>query len=149
ESDQRICLTSLFQVLADALKQPAAAAHDDPLWRAYLSAFWLRPETAIILYAEALAIRKLARTNAAPWLDLGCGDGIHAALYSGWRFDAVFDAFQSLDPTAADMYHHWNPNEFSVGVATPGPAIMHGIDIKNTAIARAKSLGIFSRVQQA
>ena len=126
-ADRRKCFAALLQVLADATNHdspPTSLEHDETLWRSYLSAFWLRPETALILYAEALAIR---RANvAAPLLDLGCGDGIHAALYSDWRFDPTFDAFQSLNPTAADIYHHWNPAVLERfcerhAAAAPGP----------------------------
>jgi SAM-dependent methyltransferase len=150
DADRRVCLSALFQVLADGLKDepaPAPASHDESLWRAYLSAFWLRPETALILYAEALAIRSAAVEH--PWLDLGCGDGIHAALYSGWRFDSRFDAFQSLDLAAADIYHHWNPKDFEINILARGPTVAEGIDIKSTAINRAKAIGVFARVQQA
>ncbi len=151
DRDQQTCLAALYQVLADAIKtdhnhSPIA---DESLWRAYLSAFWLRPETALILYAEALAIRQATKNCSGPWLDLGCGDGIHAALYSGWKFAETFDAFQSLDPSAADMYHHWNPADFSATVLEHGKQIDHGVDIKDTAISRANSLRAFAKVQQA
>ncbi len=103
----------------------------------------------MILYAEALAIRSVANLTAHPWLDLGCGDGIHAALYTGWRFDPTFDAFQSLDLTASDIYHHWNPADFSAPVVAHGPVVACGIDIKDTAVHRAKTIGVFASAQQA
>jgi SAM-dependent methyltransferase len=150
DADRQTCLAALLQVLADSLKSktpPVPASHDEALWRAYLSAFWLRPETALILYAEALAIR--SASHEQPWLDLGCGDGIHAALYSGWRFDSAFDAFQSLDPAAADIYHHWDKKDFEVHIVKRAQSVAQGIDIKSTAVARATALGIFSNIQQA
>jgi SAM-dependent methyltransferase len=149
DADRRVCLSALLQMLADGLKNepaPVPALHDGALWLAYLSAFWLRPETALILYAEALAIR--SASTGSPWLDLGCGDGIHAALYSGWRFDPVFDAFQSLDISAPDIYHHWDEKDFAVSTTTRGPTVAHGIDIKSTAVDRAKALGIFASIRQ-
>ena len=79
---------------------------------------------------------------------MGCGDGIHAAIYSGWRFAENFDAFQSLDLTAADIYHHWNAEDFKVDVVTAGKLIDYGIDIKPTAIHRATALGVFHTVKQ-
>jgi len=152
DDDQKICLSALFQVLADALKSEhpsVPTSHDQSLWKAYLSAFWLRPETALILYAEALAIRSLTYLAGERWLDLGCGDGIHAALAHDWRFDITFDAFQSLDLSAADIYHHWNPADFNANITHRGRPVAHGIDIKDTAVARSKALGIFSTTQQA
>jgi len=150
--EQRTYMAALLDVLGESLKatsNSAPASHDKALWHAYLSAFWLRPETAMILYAEALAIRDITNSSSQHWLDLGCGDGIHAALYSGWRFDPTFDAFQSLDPLAADIYHHWDPNDFTATVTTRGQQIAHGIDIKDTAVARANALGPFSNTHQA
>src|SRR5436190_19003610 len=142
EQDRRDCLQALFEVLSRIPSASTQPAIDEELWQAYLSAFWLRPETAVILYAEAQAIRALAHYEG-PWLDLGCGDAIHTALYSGWRFDESFDAFQSLDLSAPDIYNHFNPEEFSVHITQRGNFIAHGIDIKPTAIARAKALAIF------
>jgi SAM-dependent methyltransferase len=159
ESDRRRCLQALFQVLSElrpnSAPAVAAAPADAGLWQAYLSAFWLRPETALILYAEALAIRAAISSEGAPtlshqpWLDLGCGDGIHAALYANWRFDPTFDAFQSLDLAAPDIYNHFYAEEFSVQLTRHGQTLPHGIDIKPTAVARAKALGVFTKVDQA
>ncbi len=152
ESDLRLCRAALFEVLADVQRSalPATVSRspqDESLWHAYLSAFWLRPETALILFAEALAVRSLGARAGSPWLDLGCGDGIHAALTAGWQFDDAFDAFQSLDLSAKDIYHHWDPAHFAAKVAKPGRAIDHGIDIKSTAVQRAAALGVFGRVE--
>jgi SAM-dependent methyltransferase len=150
ETDLRLCRTALFEVLAEAgqlvPRHETAPQHDESLWRAYLNVFWLRPETALILYAEALAIRSLSDRIGHPWMDLGCGDGIHAALVSGWRFGPSFDAFQSLDLDAKDIYHHWDATRFYADVEQQGQIIGYGIDIKPTATARAKALGVFEKV---
>jgi SAM-dependent methyltransferase len=150
DPDRRQCLAALFEVLAQASSAPAQSATiDADLWQAYLSVFWLRPETALILYAEARALHALNLSASIPWLDLGCGDGIHAALYSGWRFDPTFDAFASLDLAAPDMYNRFDPTQFSVRIERAGRRVDHGIDIKSTAVARAQALGIFDHVHQA
>jgi SAM-dependent methyltransferase len=152
ETDQRRCLSALFEVLREPLGHKGTGGEsrvDAELWGAYLNAFWLRPETALILYAEALAIRSMNLASAGPWLDLGCGDGIHAALYSGWRFEAAFDAFSCLDLSATDIYNRFEPAEFSAPIERSGRRIEYGIDIKPTAVARAKALGVFENVQQA
>jgi SAM-dependent methyltransferase len=150
DRDRRECLAALFEVLADASRAPTPTSSiDADLWQAYLKAFWLRPETAMILYAEARAIRALNLPAATPWLDLGCGDGIHAALYTGWRFNPVFDAFAALDLTAPDLYNHFDPAQFSAPLERTGRRVDHGIDIKPTAVARAQALGVFDHVHQA
>lgn len=150
--DHRQCLQALFQVLAETPARQAASGSemvDRDLWQAYVNAFWLRPETSLILYAEALALRSFQLDPGIPWLDLGCGDGIHASLYSGWRFNPVFDAFSSLDLQAADIYNHFDPADFSAPILRKGRRIEHGIDIKPTAVARASAINTFDEVRQA
>src|SRR5882724_2799432 len=149
-TDLNLCRSALFQILADLTRAPApptTAPHDESLWKSYLAAFWLRPETALILYAEAMAIRSLHDRTTGPWLDLGCGDGIHAALTAGWTFDTSFDAFQSVDLDAKDIFHHWDPTRFQAKATHRGRTIDHGIDIKPTAVARANALCVFGRVE--
>lgn len=151
EADRRRCLSALFEVLREPLGHAGGGGEsgvDAELWGAYLNAFWLRPETALILYGEAMAIRSMTLDRDGPWLDLGCGDGIHAALYSGWRFDGAFDTFSCLDLSAADIYNRFEPAEFSAPIERHGRRIDYGVDIKPTAVARAKALGVFENVQQ-
>jgi SAM-dependent methyltransferase len=149
--DLSLCRAALFEILANSAREEVASSPigsaSDPLWRAYLSAFWLRPETALILYAEALAVRSISDRTSGPWLDLGCGDGIHAALMAGWQFNSEFDAFQSLDLAARDIYHHWNPSQFRLSAEHKGNAVDFGLDIKSTAVSRARALGVFKDVQ--
>ena len=54
--DKRLCLSYLFRELSFAVAGPVIGAVDEDAWIAYLNAFWLRPETAIIEYREAMAI---------------------------------------------------------------------------------------------
>jgi SAM-dependent methyltransferase len=150
EAVHRECLAALFESLAQISRTagPGEIADRD-LWRAYLDAFWLRPETALVLYAEALAIRPFRDAAAGPWLDLGCGDGIHAAIYSGYRFGVEFDAFSALDLGAADIYNHFDPAQFSAPITRAGRGIDYALDIKPTAVARATALGAFKEVVRA
>src|SRR4051794_15266368 len=70
DRDREICSGALMEVLGAAMQSGGAGeAIDEDLWNAYLSAQWLRPETALIQYGEALAIRKLTRDGLARWLD--------------------------------------------------------------------------------
>jgi len=150
ETEHRQCLAALFEILAEVSRNTVTRGEPDrDLWQSYLSAFWLRPETALILYAEAMAIKSLQLNSTGPWLDLGCGDGIHAAIYSRWRFDTSFDAFSSLDLSADDMYNRFDPSDFSATILRKGRAIDFGVDIKSTAVARAAALNVFTNVRQA
>ena len=149
EGDKRLCLSHLFEQLAASTGDPRLGeAVDEELWRAYLSAFWLRPETAIVEYREALAIREAAPGHGS-FVDLGCGDGIHTAISRGFRFDESFDAFQSLDLAKADAYDAFDPTQFYAGVVARSRPADVGLDIKPTAIARATALGAISRVERA
>jgi SAM-dependent methyltransferase len=146
--EKRVCLSKLFYELAEATARPDThLALDEDLWLAYLSAFWLRPETAIIEYREAMAIRSAGASG--PWLDLGCGDGIHAALYSGFSFEEGFDAFAGLDLSSSDFYNRFDPASFQVKHSRTGRPIDVGLDIKPTAIERARALEVFERAEVA
>lgn len=148
-ADKRFCLGELFAQLATATRiDDDTSGVDADLWLAYLNAFWLRPETAIVEYCEAMAVRAASR-SAFPLLDLGCGDGIHSAIQAGWRFDDAFDAFQCLNLTAADMYHAFDAARFQANVIRRGKPVAVGIDIKPTAIERASALGAFAQVERA
>lgn len=144
DNDRRVSLAALLARLAKLAEIDFRTVPNS--WPAYLSAFWLRPETALILTGEAHAINRVA--SAGPWLDLGCGDGVHAAIYSGWKFDSSFDVFQSLDPKAPDIYNHFD-RSFKADVIERGRKIEFGIDIKQSAVARASALGVFDRAMQA
>ena len=144
EEDYAHCRSALFHLLATM--GPHSPSETSPLWLRYLSAFWLRPETALICFAEARALREIASDRRDRWLDLGCGDGIHSALAAGWSFDDAFDAFQGLDLAAADIYHHWDPARFGAEVTERGETIAIGCDIKETAIERSRALGVFDRL---
>src|SRR5258708_5020038 len=78
ESDLRLCRAALFDVLAEVHRSDTVttgrSGPDESLWRAYLSAFWLRPETALVLYAQARAVNSLDRPAHGPSLDLGSDD---------------------------------------------------------------------------
>lgn len=151
--DQAMCLRALAAVVAESpVVVSSGTDADSELFNAYLSALWLRPETALIQYAEARGVRKLLADGVireGVWMDLGCGDGIHAALSAGWRFSFDFDAFQSLDLAGRDLFDRFEPSEFSARVTHRGRLIEWGVDIKTTAVARSLALGAFSRVEQA
>lgn len=145
--DKRLCLSYLFRELSSAVALPASDKVDQDAWLAYVSAFWLRPETAIIEYREAMAIRLVDAKG--PWLDLGCGDGIHAALYAGFRFGDGFDAFSGLDLSSSDFYNRFDRASFQVEKTRAASNIAIGLDIKPAAIERARALNVFDRAEVA
>ena len=142
--DQRLCLKALCDTIGEFPIEPQGPEYPE-LWKAYLSAFWLRPETALVGYAEALAMKRLA-PDCGVWMDLGSGDGIHSALYSGWRFGLDFDAFQGLNLGAADIFNQEVPEGFIAPVEREGRKLKWGVDIKRSSASRARSLGVFDQV---
>jgi SAM-dependent methyltransferase len=155
-ADRARCFRALAEVIAASpeLIESPEDDRDRELFDAYLNAVWLRPETALIQYAEACGLRSIlaeASLPEGPHVDLGCGDGVHAALYTGWRFPADFDVFQSLDLSARDMFDCFDPRRFRAVARRTEPAAraLIGLDIKPTAIARATALGAFDRVDRA
>lgn len=168
EPDRARCLSALADVVAETSGVARTAevrggggggtgGDEAELFDAYLSAVWLRPETALVQFAEALAVRRVCRGQAGrvrgDWVDLGCGDGVHGALYSGFGFDADFDVFQAVDLGAKDLFDAFDPGEFVCRVTRRGRALvggergrMVGVDIKRSAVARARALGAWDEV---
>jgi len=139
-------VSALMQALAsDTSKQDGNVSEDDgELLRSYLSAFWLRPETALLQAAEARIVRKiLDKVESEPFLDLGCGNGVNTSLLLGWRFNEPFDVFSDLDLNAADVYDVATKDQKDVSIASAGQKINYGVDIKASMIKRAAALGSF------
>jgi SAM-dependent methyltransferase len=138
---------------ADALTpSPAPAATGRSrasLLRAYMQAYWLRPENAMwmTLRSEALATSGLP----APAIDLGCGDGIFMFLHCGGRLDPDFDVFAAvsrLDDVArnhADMFDHVDEDYAPETVRRPARSIDCGTDLKSSMLAKAQRLGLYGR----
>lgn len=138
-------LDHLLAVLASVRRSPGEEPDDD-LFRAYLSAFWLRPETALIQFVEARLLAPLFQDKLrAPFLDIGCGNGVHTSLVHGWRFADDFDVFQDADVSAADMFNA-APQDMRVNLTRPGRPIDFGVDIKPSMIQRTRLLGSFREV---
>jgi SAM-dependent methyltransferase len=148
DDERRQSLDDLVAVLAEvrALPDAGLAADERELLHAYLSAFWLRPETALVQFAEARLLAPLLAEAPQPFLDLGCGDGIHTSLLHGWRFEPDFDAYRDLDLAARDIFAA-PPRPEPANVVRAGRTIDLGVDIKPAAVERARLLGTFARVE--
>lgn len=147
--DLRICLDALLETTLEARRGAATAAEPDDLLHAYLSAFWLRPETAVTQAVEARLLAPLLRAAGPPVLDVGCGDGIHTSLLFGWRFEDGFDAFQQVDPSKSDIFDAAPAQALAVPIARRGQPIDCGVDIKASTVARARALGTFREAREA
>jgi SAM-dependent methyltransferase len=131
-------------------RSSTATSIDNEILASYLSAFWLRPETALYQAAEARIVSPiLLQHENDPILDIGCGNGVNTSLIAGWRFPPDFDVFSDLGLDLDDIYD--NPlNEInSVKFYKKGRVIDYGVDIKKSMVQRSKSLGSFNQVLQA
>lgn len=149
-SDLHASLTALLQTLGGAYRvAPGLPQSGDELFRAYLNAFWLRPETAVVQTLQARALAPLLASRPVPgFCDLGCGDGIHTSLLFGWRFAEEFDAFQALNLEAADVFDAPPAPGFRAEIAREGMPVPLGLDLKLSSVARAGRLGSFASVLQ-
>ena len=122
---------------------------DKEILASYLSAFWLRPESALYQAAEARIVSPLLfQYENDPILDIGCGNGVNTSLIAGWRFSPDFDVFSDLGLDLDDIYdnplNEINPVEF----IKKGRVIDYGVDIKSSMVQRSESLGSFNQVLQ-
>lgn len=118
--------------------------------RSFLYAFWLRPETAIYQSAEASIVAALIEEHKdEKFLDLGCGNGVNSSILAGWRFSPSFDVFEDLDLDADDIYDNLINKMPRVDIEKKGRIIDFGIDIKESMVQRAMSIGSFDRVIKA
>jgi SAM-dependent methyltransferase len=148
--DLRICLDALLESALEARHSAREAVIPaDDLLHAYLSAFWIRPETAVTQAVEARLLAPMLQAAGAPVLDVGCGDGIHTSLLFRWRFQDAFDAFQQVDSSKSDIFDAAPAQALAVPIARQGRPIDCGVDIKASTVARARALGTFRDVREA
>ncbi|MGF1632306.1 MAG: class I SAM-dependent methyltransferase [Phycisphaerae bacterium] len=143
-TDHTLCLDALLATLAEARREPGACPpFDAGAWDAYLSLFWARPETALVLIAQHAAFADwLGDAAGLTLLDAGCGDGLHTAVMTGWRFDDAFDAFSTVTTNIADLFDA--PAVARPRITRRGGTRLLGIDLKANTLARARSLGCFA-----
>lgn len=117
-----------------------------------LTAFWLRPETALWRAIDIDAMRDFKFAGRS--LDLGCGDGTFSFVRAGGKFNKDFDVFQhvgKLDQFFAnvdvfDTYdekkHISNPvlkrSDYEISV---------GFDQKQNLLLKASRLGLYQELK--
>jgi len=120
--------------------------------RAFLRAFWLRPENAMwmTLRSDALACASTPRYD----LDLGCGDGVFSFIHAGGRIDPAFDVFHSVGSAGGnhgqrlDMFDHVDEHYEPIVTGIPDTMIRTGTDLKPTLLAKACRLGVYEELVQ-
>jgi SAM-dependent methyltransferase len=153
-NDNAHALVGLLDSIRDLISSNCLLSNLSPasadLLKAYLSTFWLRPGNALLQTLEALHFAaKTQRTEAGPFLDLGCGDGINSSLLRGWRFGFDFDAYSGLNLEQKDIFN--SPADLSrpVQIDRLARPIDFGVDLRKNSLERACSLGTFRHTLQA
>ena len=114
---------------------------------AYLNLYWLRPETALWQTIDARTVHKWQDEYVRPpVVDLGCGDGTHAATMFGTRFEESFDVFAGLDLQGADIFDAFDRQEYRPAIACRGAPVAWGVDIRPNMVRRAASLGVYEKL---
>mgnify|MGYP006077379621 CR=1 FL=1 len=132
------------------LEKKELSIFEKDLLLSFLSAFWLRPETALYQAAEAAIVAPIiAEHKNDKLLDLGCGNGINSSILAGWRFKPSFDVFEDLDLDGDDIYDSLKQDTSEVEIEKNGRIIDFGVDIKKSMVQRAKLVGSFESVLQA
>lgn len=139
-------LSHLGEVLTNDTPSFFTHRDTDELYDELLSLQWLRPESALFGFLEMRVLRELKEWYLPyPLLDLGCGDGLYAALLFGAKINKKYDAYEAIDFNKTDCYDAYArlPRDFFITQPSP---IGFGVDIKKNAVLKARDLKIYDRV---
>jgi SAM-dependent methyltransferase len=121
-------------------------------FRTLLSAYWLRPETALWRACDIRAMSTFRMES--PSLDLGCGDGVFSFVRAGGAFTDDFDVFQAVDNVErffenVDVYDAFDPR-FRAGIERkPKYRIDLGLDHKANLLNKARALELYGELKVA
>lgn len=121
-------------------------------FRTHLSAYWLRPESALW---DCIAARCLGRVlkDRSDILEVGIGNGFFSFLLFGGRFAPEFDWFYSVNTKGfwenSDLFDHDAGIEFErYVVKAPDIRLSAGLDHKQTLLNQAARLGFVDELIQ-
>lgn len=120
--------------------------------RAYLEAYWLRPENALWMALRSAALERVPPSGNA--LDVGCGDGVFSFLHLGGRFDASFDVFSGCGNLGrvrgqhADMFDVAAEDYSPIIAGDPKRTLDAGLDLKLNLLNKAARLGVYNALVQ-
>jgi ubiquinone/menaquinone biosynthesis C-methylase UbiE len=129
--------------------------NNDPLFEELLLEFskfyWLKPADIIWDTVPAYYIRKFIEKNDKV-LDLGCGDGLFAAITLGAKLPSEYDRFISAKPNhqrigeeqSGDIYS--DPKVATHLIKNPVRSIDVGLELKPHHLKVAESLGIYEQL---
>lgn len=129
-----------------------ATGHPTDKLRAYLNAYWLRPENAMWMTLRSDALACSSRSGYD--LDLGCGDGVFSFIHGGGRLEPAFDVFHSVELAGdthgkrLDMFDHIDERYHPIVSRDPNRAIRTGTDLKPTLLAKACRLNVYEELLQ-
>ena len=113
---------------------------ESAMLRAMISAFWLRPMTAITRYLEAswfdfetafagldADVVEAGGSPRAGGLDLACGDGLFTAVATGRPLPIHYDAYRSVATDYSDPLDNAVPDYFDI---PPYPGVGGGLNCR-------------------
>jgi SAM-dependent methyltransferase len=116
----------------------------------HLSAYWLRPESALW---DTIAARRIGDELAGRQdiVEVGIGNGFFSFLMLGGRFKSAFDWFYSVDTAGfwqqSDIFDHDSGLSLSDFIETgPRTRIKVGLDHKQALLNQAGRLGFVDRL---
>lgn len=130
--------------------QPQFAAAE--LLRAFMNAYWLRPENALWMCLRSMVLRSARCTD--PSIDISCGDGVFTFLHLGGRFAPSFDVFAAVDKLDrvrrdhADMFDCPPERSGPAIIAAPQSRMTVGADLKPNLLQKAAQLKVYERQVQ-
>ena len=116
---------------------------------AFLSAYWLRPETAIWRTIMINLLRSISFKN--PSIDLACGDGLFSFIACGGTLTSQFDVFSLHDTKGfqnkKDIYNQTWQQKPRI-LKRPRHTFDVGLDHKQKLLSNAKLFGIYKKLVQ-
>lgn len=145
KSDMIQALAFLQEVTLPTRPTDFKDVRDNQLYSAFWNLYWLRPERVIFRFTEAALLSRLIQKHIyqAPFLDLGCGDGLFTAALWGALPARDRDAYEDLDFAKTDAFSARSTSK----VLRYVPHVQgDGVDLKEASVSRAKALGFYRRV---
>ena len=141
-------LQNLFTAVKGGTQARPRERERDTVYDELMSLHWLRPESALVNFIE---IEKLLRFKknylTYPMLDLGCGEGFYTSVLFGAKIRKTYDAYGAVDLSKTDPYNTYAeiPRDFFIRKPS---RIGYGVDIKESAVQKARDLNIYDDVKQ-
>jgi len=147
KKELQICFINLFRTITKKSHLFDNKEYNR-LYEELFSLFWLRSESALFKFSQMRVLSDLKKSYLRyPLLDMGCGDGLFISVLFGAEISKVYDGYGAIDFGQSDIYNTYRKIPRKFFIRKPSP-IGCGIDIKKSAVKRAKNLGVYDDVKE-